>query len=163
MPGAGASRWFRRSRRVRPYTPGGYIRKGVSDAARPESGERGRRIRVIGASAGCSRTARWWAGATLRGWDTPGGIPVRVSRPAGTRAVWAMERQVRFAAGSLVLAGLLAGRRRPQARWLSAGVAGGLVLSALTDTCGMAKILAKLPHNQPKAPDLDATLAALAD
>ncbi|MET8632643.1 rhodanese-like domain-containing protein [Streptomyces sp. NPDC004680] len=85
-----------------------------------------------------------------------------VHRPAGgTRAAWAMERQVRLAAGSLVLAGLLAGRRWPAARRLSAGVAGGLVFSALTDTCGMARILAKLPHNQPKATDLDATLAAL--
>ncbi|MER7162593.1 YgaP family membrane protein, partial [Streptomyces lydicus] len=85
-----------------------------------------------------------------------------VHRPAGTRAAWAMERQVRLAAGSLVLAGLLIGRRRPAARWLSAGVAGGLVFSALTDTCGMAKVLAKLPHNRPSATDLDATLATLA-
>ncbi|MEF9908178.1 rhodanese-like domain-containing protein [Streptomyces sp. P9-A2] len=82
-------------------------------------------------------------------------------RPAGTRAPWAMDRQVRLAAGTLVLAGLLAGQRWSAARLLSAGVAGGLVLSALTDTCGMAKILAKLPHNQPKTEDLDATLAAL--
>ncbi|MGW0778737.1 rhodanese-like domain-containing protein [Streptomyces sp. NPDC002835] len=84
-----------------------------------------------------------------------------VHRPAGGRAVWAMERQVRFAAGSLVLAGLALGRRRSAARLLSAGVAGGLVFSALTDTCGMAKVLAKLPHNRPRPADLDATLAAL--
>lgn len=44
---------------------------------------------------------------------------------------------------------------------MSAGVAGGLVYSALTDTCGMAKVLAGLPHNRPEAADLDATLAAL--
>ncbi|MEV5475335.1 rhodanese-like domain-containing protein [Streptomyces sp. NPDC052207] len=84
-----------------------------------------------------------------------------VHRPARTRTAWAMERQVRLAAGSLILAGLLTGRRLPAARWLSAGVAGGLVFSAVTDTCGMARILAKLPQNQPKATDLDATLAAL--
>ncbi|MFE1248484.1 rhodanese-like domain-containing protein [Streptomyces sp. NPDC058735] len=84
-----------------------------------------------------------------------------VHRPAGTRAPWAMERQVRLAAGSLVLTGLLAGRRLPKARLLSAGIAGGLVFSALTDTCGMARMLAKLPHNRPRAADLDATLAAL--
>ncbi|MGV4925849.1 rhodanese-like domain-containing protein [Streptomyces sp. BHT-5-2] len=86
-----------------------------------------------------------------------------VQRPAGSRAVWAMERQVRLAAGSLVLTGLLAGRRWPKARLLSAGIAGGLVFSALTDTCGMARILAKLPYNQSKATDLDTTLAALTD
>jgi len=84
-----------------------------------------------------------------------------IHRPAGTRTAWAMDRQVRLAAGSLTLAGLLTGRRLPAARWLSAGVAGGLVFSAVTDTCGMAKVLAKLPHNQPKPTDLDATLAAL--
>ncbi|MFD5116374.1 rhodanese-like domain-containing protein [Streptomyces sp. NPDC058220] len=84
-----------------------------------------------------------------------------IHRPAGARAAWAMERQVRLTAGALVLTGLIAGQRRPAARWLSAGVAGGLVFSALTDTCGMARVLAKLPHNQPRATDLDATLAAL--
>ncbi|MEU2064770.1 DUF2892 domain-containing protein [Streptomyces sp. NPDC013455] len=72
-----------------------------------------------------------------------------------------MDRQVRLAAGSLVLTGLIAGRHRNAARWLSAGVAGGLVFSALTNTCGMAKILAKLPHNRPKATDLKNTLAGL--
>jgi hypothetical protein len=74
-----------------------------------------------------------------------------------------MERQVRLAAGSLVLAGLAAGQRWPRARLLSAGIAGGLVFSALSDTCGMARVLAKLPHNRPRATDLDATLAALTE
>jgi rhodanese-related sulfurtransferase len=83
-------------------------------------------------------------------------------RPAGARTPWAMDRQVRLAAGTLVLTGLIAGRRWNAARWLSAGVAGGLVFSALTGTCGLAGILTKLPHNQPRATDLDATLAALA-
>ncbi|MGW0698379.1 rhodanese-like domain-containing protein [Streptomyces sp. NPDC002867] len=82
-------------------------------------------------------------------------------RPAGARTAWAMERQVRLAAGSLVLAGLALGRVRPAARLLSAGIAGGLVFSALTDTCGMAHVLAKLPHNRPKDADLDATIASL--
>ncbi|MCZ7417254.1 rhodanese-like domain-containing protein [Streptomyces sp. WMMC897] len=84
-----------------------------------------------------------------------------VHRPVGVRAPWAMERQVRLAAGGLVLTGLLAGLRAPHARWISAGVAGGLVFSALTDTCGMARVLARLPHNRPRGTDLDATLAAL--
>ncbi|MFD7690689.1 DUF2892 domain-containing protein [Streptomyces sp. NPDC059781] len=74
---------------------------------------------------------------------------------------WRSNRQVRLVAGSLVLTGLIAGQRWSAARLLSAGVAGGLVISALTDTCGMARILAKLPHNRPGAADLDATLAAL--
>ncbi|MFH9891198.1 rhodanese-like domain-containing protein [Streptomyces luteogriseus] len=84
-----------------------------------------------------------------------------IHRPADVRAPWPMERQVRLAAGSLVLSGLLVGRLRPGARWISAGVAGGLVFSAVTDTCGMARLLAKLPYNRPKATDLDSTLTAL--
>ncbi|MEU3447519.1 rhodanese-like domain-containing protein [Streptomyces thermolilacinus] len=85
-----------------------------------------------------------------------------IHRPEGARTAWAMERQVRLAAGSLVLAGLSLGQRWPTARLLSAGVASGLVFSALTDTCGMARVLAKLPHNRPKATDLQTTLATLA-
>lgn len=83
-------------------------------------------------------------------------------RPAGsTRATWSMERQVRFTAGAVVLTGLGPGLRHPAWRLLSAGVAGGLVFSALTDTCGMAALLSRLPHNRPRPADLDTTLTAL--
>ncbi|MER6410085.1 rhodanese-like domain-containing protein [Streptomyces humidus] len=114
--------------------------------------------------AACRRLAdQGLAAATLTGgtsaWTQLGHD---THRPAGARTPWAMDRQVRLAAGSLVLAGVIAGQRWSAARLLSAGVAGGLVFSALTNTCGMAKILSRLPHNQPKATDLDATLAALA-
>ncbi|CAM5489346.1 rhodanese-like domain-containing protein [Streptomyces viridochromogenes] len=86
-------------------------------------------------------------------------------RPQGTaRATWGMERQVRFTAGTVVLLGLLLGYVvHPAFQLLSAGIAGGLVFSALTNTCGMAALLAKLPHNRPRAADLDNTLAALRD
>ncbi|MGW5603809.1 rhodanese-like domain-containing protein [Streptomyces rochei] len=84
-------------------------------------------------------------------------------RPEGaSRATWGMERQVRFTAGAIVLLGLLLGLVvHPAFQLLSAGVAGGLVFSALTNTCGMAAMLAKLPHNRPRTTDLDDTLAAL--
>ncbi len=72
-----------------------------------------------------------------------------------------MERQVRFTAGAVVLTGLTLGRLRPAFRLASAGVAGGLVFSALTDTCGMAALLARLPHNRPRRGALETTLAAL--
>ncbi|WP_405653419.1 rhodanese-like domain-containing protein [Streptomyces sp. NBC_00019] len=79
-----------------------------------------------------------------------------------TRAGWSMERQVRFTAGSLVLLGLLLGLLvHPAFQLLTVGIAGGLVFSALTNTCGMAVVLGTLPHNRPRAADLDATLAAL--
>ncbi|MEU6388067.1 rhodanese-like domain-containing protein [Streptomyces sp. NPDC046939] len=129
----------------------------------------GRGDLLVGCASGarsataCRRLAdRGISAATLTGGTTAWTqLGHDVHRPAGARTAWAMERQVRLAAGTLVLTGLVAGRRRSGARWLSAGVAGGLVFSALTDTCGMAVLLAKLPHNRPKATDLDATLAAL--
>lgn len=79
-----------------------------------------------------------------------------------TRVGWSMERQVRFTAGAMVLLGLVLGLLvHPAFQFLAAGIAGGLVFSAVTDTCGMAVVLGKLPHNRPRAADLDATLAAL--
>ncbi|MFE4450241.1 rhodanese-like domain-containing protein [Streptomyces sp. NPDC056796] len=86
-----------------------------------------------------------------------------LDRPPGARAVWPIERQVRLAAGSLVVAGVVAGRRFPAARWLAAGVGAGLAYSAVTGTCGMAAVLGRLPHNRAPRPEagLDATLDAL--
>lgn len=73
-----------------------------------------------------------------------------------------MERQVRLTAGTVVLLGLLLGLLvHPAIQILSAGIAAGLVFSALTNTCGMAAILAKLPHNRTGEAALDNTLAAL--
>ncbi|WP_432062505.1 rhodanese-like domain-containing protein [Streptomyces sp. S1] len=80
----------------------------------------------------------------------------------GPRASWAMERQVRFTAGSVVLLGLLLGLLvHPAFQLLSAGIAAGLIFSAVTNTCGMAVLLGKLPHNRPRPADLEAALAAL--
>lgn len=60
-----------------------------------------------------------------------------------------MERQVRFTAGALVLLGLLLGLFvHPVFQLLSAAIAAGLVFSALTDTCGMAVVLGRLPFNR---------------
>ncbi|MET8218303.1 rhodanese-like domain-containing protein [Streptomyces hirsutus] len=84
-----------------------------------------------------------------------------VAHDETTKAAWPMERQVRLAAGALVVAGLALGTRYRPARWLSAAIGSGLVFSAATDTCGMAALLSKLPHNQPRTDDLDATLRAL--
>lgn len=67
----------------------------------------------------------------------------------GESRVWAMERQVRFVAGSLVLIGTVLGLR-VDFRWLGLPgfVGAGLVFSALTDTCTMAAILGRLPWNR---------------
>lgn len=88
-------------------------------------------------------TAAWAAaGHPL---DHPGG---------GPRAVWAMERQVRFTAGTVVLLGMALGYFvHPAFQLLSAGIAAGLVFSAVSNTCGMAVVLGRLPFNRRgKAP-----------
>lgn len=65
------------------------------------------------------------------------------------KAVWALERQVRFAAGSLVVLGVLLSLLIHQYYIaLSAFVGAGLVFAAVTDTCGMAMMLAKMPWNK---------------
>ena len=67
-------------------------------------------------------------------------------------APWALERQVRFAAGSLVLTGILLGVFvHPYFVWLSGFVGAGLVLAAITDTCAMGLLLAKMPWNKTAA------------
>ncbi|WP_329113298.1 rhodanese-like domain-containing protein [Streptomyces sp. NBC_01465] len=90
------------------------------------------------------------------------GLPVDTAPHEG-RAVWAMDRQVRFTAGMLVLTGLAVGLRAPRARLISAGVASGLVYSGLSNTCGMAAVLGKLPFNRPSSATLDSTRRALRD
>lgn len=90
--------------------------------------------------------------ASLRGgtqaWAAEGHDLQRPEGPA-TRAIWAMERQVRFTAGAIVLLGLILGLLlHPAFSLLSAAIGGGLVFSALTNTCGMAVVLGKLPFNR---------------
>jgi rhodanese-related sulfurtransferase len=65
------------------------------------------------------------------------------------RAPWALERQVRFAAGLLGLAGLSFSLIWPPAIGLSWFVATGLVFAAVTDWCGMGLLLARMPWNMP--------------
>ncbi|MGE3466862.1 MAG: rhodanese-like domain-containing protein [Pyrinomonadaceae bacterium] len=67
----------------------------------------------------------------------------------GESRVWSLERQVRFAAGGFVLAGvLLSVVISSYAILLSAFVGAGLMFSAVTDTCGMGMILARMPWNR---------------
>ncbi|MEV3874931.1 rhodanese-like domain-containing protein [Streptomyces sp. NPDC049906] len=114
------------------------------------------------AQACATLAAEGLGAATLTGGTTEWArLGYALDRPEGGRAVWAMERQVRLAAGSMVLAGLLAGRRWGGARWVSAGIAGGLVFSAVTNTCGMAQVLSRLPHNRARACDLNTARDAL--
>jgi rhodanese-related sulfurtransferase len=72
------------------------------------------------------------------------GLPV----VRGKKAV-SLERQVRIAAGSLVLLGALLGWLvHPALMGLSAFVGAGLLFSGITDTCGMGMVLARMPWNR---------------
>jgi rhodanese-related sulfurtransferase len=60
-----------------------------------------------------------------------------------------LERQVRIAAGSLVLTGAVLGYFvDPAFIGLSAFVGAGLVFAGITDTCGMGMLLARMPWNR---------------
>jgi rhodanese-related sulfurtransferase len=66
----------------------------------------------------------------------------------GKKAI-SLERQVRIAAGLLVLLGVLLGWFvHPAFVGLSAFVGAGLVFAGITDTCGMGMVLARMPWNQ---------------
>jgi len=63
--------------------------------------------------------------------------------------VWDLERQVRFTAGLLVIAGILLSWWVHSAfLYLSLFVGCGLVFAAVTNTCGMALMLGRCPWNQ---------------
>jgi rhodanese-related sulfurtransferase len=72
------------------------------------------------------------------------GLPVE----RGGARVISLERQVRIAAGLLVLTGVLLGHfLNALFIGLSAFVGAGLVFAGITDFCGMGLLLAKLPWN----------------
>jgi rhodanese-related sulfurtransferase len=72
------------------------------------------------------------------------GLPLVRGKPAVS-----LERQVRIVAGALVLAGAALGIWvHPAWIGLSAFVGAGLMFAGLTDTCGMALLLARMPWNQ---------------
>jgi rhodanese-related sulfurtransferase len=72
------------------------------------------------------------------------GLPV----VRGKKAM-SLERQVRIAAGALVLIGVIGSYTlHPYLIGLSAFVGAGLMFAGITDTCGMGMILARMPWNQ---------------
>ncbi len=72
------------------------------------------------------------------------GLPVVRGRKA-----MSLERQVRIAAGLLVVTGVALGTLVHSGFYgLSAFVGAGLVFAGLTDTCAMGMLIAKMPWNQ---------------
>ena len=69
------------------------------------------------------------------------------------RKVMSLERQVRIAAGTLVLLGAILGAFvHPGFIGLAAFVGAGLIFAGVTDTCGMAMLLARMPWNRVGSP-----------
>jgi rhodanese-related sulfurtransferase len=80
-----------------------------------------------------------------------GGVPAYASAGGDVvrgRSRWAMDRQVRLAAGSLVLTSILASLKLPAARFLAGGIGAGLTFAAVTDSCAMSRVLGALPYNK---------------
>jgi rhodanese-related sulfurtransferase len=92
----------------------------------------------------------------MNGWLAAGGAVKR-----GPRRL-SLERQVRIAAGVLAASGgLLALLLNPLWAVVPAFVGSGLVFAGITDTCGMAMLLARLPYNRGVSCDVEAMVAAL--
>lgn len=78
------------------------------------------------------------------------------------RQRWGLERQVRAIAGTMVLVSVLASFFVGPLRLVGAFVGAGLTFSALTNTCGMAAVLSRLPYNKGAACDVRQVIAQLA-
>ena len=106
-----------------------------------KSGSRGRQACEKLVAAGYHNCVNVEGGTSA--WDEAGLPVVR-----GQKAM-SLERQVRIAAGSLVLIGAALGFFvSPYWIGLSAFVGAGLVFAGVTDTCGMAMLLARMPWNR---------------
>lgn len=83
----------------------------------------------------------------IDGWRAAGN-PLVVAE----RRPWSLERQVRTAAGSLVLVTMLLGWAvSPWFLLGTAGVGAGLVFAGVSDTCMMGSVLSRMPWNRPSA------------
>lgn len=77
------------------------------------------------------------------------------------RPRWGIERQVRLVAGLLVLTSAVTGFVVPPAGIVAAAVGAGLTFSSVTNTCGMAAVLARLPYNRGATCDIRTLIAEL--
>lgn len=74
---------------------------------------------------------------------------------------WDLERQVRLVAGGIVLLAILISTLVEPVKWVAAFLGAGLAFAALTNTCAMGMLLAKLPYNRGPRTDLDQVVTAL--
>ena len=72
-----------------------------------------------------------------------GGLPVN----RGAQK-WDLERQVRLVAGLIVALSVLASLVVPGAQWVAFAIGAGLTFAAISNTCTMGMLLARLPYNR---------------
>ena len=161
-------------------TPGEYETvhiRGAYNVPLDTLGEHAPEIRAHGGGAGGARSASRGQRArraeeALKAAGMPnlhvldGGVNgwVAADRPVMRGATrLSLERQVRIVAGALAASGGLLGARCSvrSSRLLPAFVGSGLVFAGVTDTCGMAMVLSRLPYNRPASCDVDAMVRAL--
>lgn len=119
-----------------------------------QSGARARRAEEVLRGAGMPNLHL--LGDGVNGWVASG----RAVERGATRL--SLERQVRIAAGALAATGgVLALLVNPLFALLPAFVGSGLVFAGVTDTCGMAMLLSRLPYNRRASCDVDAMVRAL--
>lgn len=121
-----------------------------------QSGNRAEQCQTKLAAAGLTDVAVMTGG--MNAWLAEDGAVVR------GRQRWSLERQVRLAAGGIVLASILVSIWLPAARYMAGFIGAGLTFAALTDTCAMGVMLSKLPYNRPtSSTDVRQALAGLRD
>ena len=126
--------------------PAGVMKSRAGATDRPlylicQSGGRSRQAVARFQAAGLSNVVNVEGG--MIAWELAG-LPV--VRGSGTIA---LERQVRIAAGSLVVLGTALGAFvHPAFLGLAGFVGAGLVFAGISNTCGMGLILARMPWNQ---------------
>lgn len=108
-----------------------------------KSGNRGASACEKFIRAGCTNVVNVEGGT--QAWEEAGLPVVR-----GKKAM-SLERQVRIAAGMLVVISVLLGWLvHPAFLGLAGFVGSGLIFAGITDTCGMGMLLARMPWNQVK-------------
>lgn len=76
---------------------------------------------------------------------------------------WDLERQVRLVAGLIVAVSVLVGTFVPGVAWIAFAIGAGLTIAALTNTCAMGMLLARLPYNRGASCDASTIVAQLVE
>ncbi|EFV93433.1 rhodanese domain-containing protein [Dietzia cinnamea P4] len=122
-----------------------------------QSGNRARQACERLSAVGVDRDSVTVLEGGIAGYESAGGEVVR------SNGAWAMDRQVRMAAGSLVLVGVTASKLiSPKFAYLAGAIGAGLTYSAASNSCAMAAALSTMPWNRSAdEPELGTVLNSL--